>query len=740
MSHQFKLGINVENERYFRDLTVNPVINYRKIAFGNDDDGQDDPDAEPSLEEFGQVLARLAVPQTDEVRATGTHWAVYAEDQFKPTQDLTITVGARIDRDEIDSGGREPFFGANAPTAELAAYSEHVNAGLNPGAFERFFTGYENIDAFETQLAQILCEGEENYENCENGVKASVTDQEESALDKKRKAASINISNTNISPSISLGWSPWANGKTAFKLTAGRYYNNLPLDIPLRELEPAVVSIEYRASLIAEENCPDPDELPPGTPPPEVACGQVELQGSIEPRLTVLTVDRDLETPYQDEWTFKVERELWAETSVSLTYINRKFRDQIQDININLANGDLGRCLRQTAEDDPVIAPSPGITRGVCTSSFDIVGQTAQACIVDDPASWPVGCGSCSHGPYLSDPTLFCSTVGIGSAEDGECVPNESPFGSACTPGDPYCGIAFPDTVIGAGDGFVDPIVLSRFGASVANLDNCVGSFDTADIGTGDDPPCGPDDPFCNDIILLQQPDEAPDLYLQNPFWGDIFLIGNFNTIDYEAYVLELVRRQYRSWEMNASYTWSEAEGDGEDFFQELGDDPTLRNNLFGAQAYDQTHVVKLNATTITPWGVRLGSSVTWQSGLPYSLIREDFSFDTVPPVVPPGFYELSQRPRQTYVTSSGSSAGAVRNSERNDSFWNVDLKATKELRLGKGMNLQVSAEVFNVLDDGTYQIFNPSPFFQRGIQVNGVNEAQRRFGRRWQVGMKLAF
>ena len=61
---------------------------------------------------------------------------------------------------------------------------------------------------------------------------------------------------------------------------------------------------------------------------------------------------------------------------------------------------------------------------------------------------------------------------------------------------------------------------------------------------------------------------------MQNPFWGDIYLIGNYNQADYEAFVAELTRRQYRSWELQASYTWSKAKGDGEDFFQEIGDDP----------------------------------------------------------------------------------------------------------------------------------------------------------------------
>ena len=241
-------------------------------------------------------------------------------------------------------------------------------------------------------------------------------------------------------------------------------------------------------------------------------------------------------------------------------------------------------------------------------------------------------------------------------------------------------------------------------------------------------PPGGQINPA--DFVFIKRPDEVTDLYLQNPFWGDLFLIGNFNAADYEALVLEIVRRQYRSWEMNASYTYSEAKGDGEDFFQELGDDPTLRDNIRGFQSYDQTHVVKLNATTVTPWGIRLGTSVTWQSGLPYSLTTRLVSFDTLPPSTLTVGTE-GARTREPYVTG-------VRNDQRNDSFWNVDLKATKELRLGKSMNLQLSAEIFNLLDDGTYQVYNP--FFERGIQTNGINEAQRRFGRSWQVGMRLSF
>ncbi|MHC4428604.1 MAG: TonB-dependent receptor, partial [Planctomycetota bacterium] len=318
MSHQFKLGINIENERYFRNLDERTIMNYIEVSATNSDDaGEGTGDEGDSLESYGFVLARMSVPQNDDVRATGTNWALYAEDQFKPTQDLTITLGARLDREELNSGGRQAF----DPTAELAAFTDHIaiQGPTAGGEYERFFTGYEDIGAFRDQILGIICEGRSDFEACLAQNSPNITDQEETSLDTKRKARNINITNTNVSPFISLGWSPWANGKTAFKVTAGRYYNNLPLNIPLQELEPAQVTLQYRASLISEDNCPDPGDLPPDVPPPSVACGQVELQGSIEPRLTVLTVDRDLQTPYQDEFTFKVERELWAETSVSLS-------------------------------------------------------------------------------------------------------------------------------------------------------------------------------------------------------------------------------------------------------------------------------------------------------------------------------------------------------------------------------------------------------------------------------------
>jgi hypothetical protein len=614
--HQFKLGFNVENERYFRYLRRGPSITYDEVY-------------PPLGIPFAIVLTDVDVPREDDVRSTGTSWAFYAEDQFKPAGNLTLTVGARVDREELQSNGRRDVDFAG----ELDAYEDTLDYNLFPalefiGEWDDFFTGYEDIKSYRDQLVHILCEGlpANLIENCKRITEPELLVQLQNDLEVKRLAAGLEIRNTNVSPFLSVAWDPRGDGKTAIKAAAGRHYNNIPLVVPLQELEPVRTSVEYRADL---------------------QTFQTDIFGGIAPNITLRTVDDDLKTPYQDEYTLSLERELWPETSIRVTYINRKFRDQIQDRNVNVSLDDYGRCA----------------------SAF---------------FQGPASLGG------LAIPTIPSPGGGEGS---GRWIR------------DPWTGEVYEDTDPGIGDG---------------RIDDCAG-ITFFEEGT---------DPFGADSLRIQRPDGMDDLYLQSPFWGGVFEVGNLNAIDYEAIVLELLRRQYRGWEMNASYAYSEAEGDGEDFFQELANDPSLRGSARGYQSYDQRHVVKLNATTITPWGLRLGTAVTWQSGLPFSIIREGTSDDILPPSTAV-FAAPGARLRQTYPTG-------VRNDQRNKSYWNVDFKATKELHFGRKLNLQLSAEVFNALDDDTYLIYNP--FFESGQRLNGLNEAQRRFGRRWQLGVRAAF
>jgi hypothetical protein len=605
MQHQFKFGVIVENERYFREQDRRPNLNF--LSYTTLD--PDDPNATP--ERKGIAYTTFAVPQFSTARAVGTTWGLYVEDQIKPVSNLTITMGLRLDREEIDSEGRLPM---NPEGEADQFYTEVVDNGRPVfTVIPEVFTAYEDIRDFISLLSNTL-----DVSPSDLLQRLSSTSQQSFFWEQSRRNGNTNITNSNLSPFLGVAWDPWSNGKTKFAVTVRRYYDKIFLGIPLIELESATTDMAFTAYPASGDRWVVPD-------------GFAAFQSSVNPAVNISVVDRNLQTPHQDEFTFQFERELWAETSIRLTYVNRKFRDQYQDIDLNHIPGDFGRCRVANADNN----------------------TTVEAVRIGDPDYDP------AYAP---------------------------------------------------GDGIID---------------DCAGDIVIPDnVGPGEE-----EDPFARSN-RFEEPDGIPDLYLQNPGWGDIYLVGNFNQINYEAYVLELIRRQYRSWEMQASYTWSKATGDGEDFNQALGDDRSLLQDEKGYQSYDQRHVVKVNATTITPWGFRLGGAVTWNSGLPYSLLTQQLSFDSVSPLYLSFGSGNSARVRQQYKTHQ-------RNDQRNDSFWNFDLKFTKEMNLGRGLNLQVSAEVFNLLNDGTFIIYND---FSGGRQINGRNDGYFRFGRQWQVGFKMAF
>ena len=221
-----------------------------------------------------------------------------------------------------------------------------------------------------------------------------------------------------------------------------------------------------------------------------------------------------------------------------------------------------------------------------------------------------------------------------------------------------------------------------------------------------------------------------PDLYVQNPAFSSILFLSNSNFADYEAFVLTVTRRQFRNWELQGSYTWSRAEGNGEDFQQEFGNDQSLIDDEFGPQSKDQRHFVRLLATWISPIGVRLGGSVRWQSGLPFSLLEDQQAFAQTPPPLQ-GFGGNVSQVRTIFPTGS-------RNDQRNGDYWLVDMKLTREFNLGRGVSAQLSAEVFNLFNREYFRVYND--ILQQGRVLNGVPEATIDFGRRWQAGFRISF
>jgi hypothetical protein len=245
-------------------------------------------------------------------------------------------------------------------------------------------------------------------------------------------------------------------------------------------------------------------------------------------------------------------------------------------------------------------------------------------------------------------------------------------------------------------------------------LDDCVGQLAS---------------PFMN-IGNVQLPDGYLDTYVYNPGWGTIYEVGNYNTADYRALVLEFVRRQYRNWQMVASYTYSRAVGDAEDFNSFLGDDRTTLEAERGYLSYDQRHVAKINTTVVAPWSLRLGLTASWQTGLPYSLLRQAPTWDSVPPQYE-GLGTPDPRVRVRYVTRQ-------RNDQRNLSIWNFNVRVDKQFSFSRRGTIEIAAELFNLLNERTYTIFNP--FLGYGAQINGNNEAYVRTGRQLQISFRATF
>lgn len=582
--HRFNIGMNIEDVYYSYNRQQRPFSTFLPIR-GGDFPGLDTGGEQAGGQIGGQVFrdVSLITPEGafypsffDQTRsADAMRYAFWVEDSFRPMPNLSIRFGLRFSREEINSQG----YAAIDPAAEHEAFFDVFNACWdqynNSPAFKPFcriqaydvFTGYQNeIDPSRKNILKRS----ENY----------------------RTPEKFTITNNNIDPRFSISWDPWNNAKTKFYATWGRYHGDMFLLPFIAEQGPDFVTDRYEVLYDQTGG----DEI-----------GWIPATQAIRSAFSISQVDRNMRSPYNDEFTIGFERELAAETSIAVTYLNRKFKDQMQDIDIN-------------------------------------------------------------HFP---------------KDEGSDCIY------------DPNSGEGRP---IGDPDGVFD------------------------DCG-GRPVPVGVKPGGIGGLIWEQRPDGYPDLFIYNPLFNQIFQIGNYNESQYEAVQVELRRRFYKNWEMEASYVWSEATGQAEDFNQGLGDDPTTVVDEQGYLSYDQRHFVKVNGRTYLPWwgGFRLGTSLSWQSGLPYSITevtpvldaRTDFAGSA---------YQYFQN-KTVYPTRQ-------RNDQRNTSFWTIDINFQKEFTLGPTV-CSLQLDVFNLLNDDVMWV--------RGLQ-NGRLAATRRFGRRFQAAVKVNF
>ena len=305
----------------------------------------------------GPSTMRVFLPAERQVdnSAIATVAGIYLQDTFKPFPNLSLGLGLRYDREVTDSFGYSPFepaaerelfdrlqalAGAEAtqvslltgdgdPIQSLGAPSDPIFQTPNAVRPQAYYDVLEplreaalgrltrhHIEArFASQeLAKLYPEVFRDGEIDPVALRAlGITPQVQE---------SFRLTNDNLAPRLSISWDPWSSGRTKLFATWGRYYDKLFLNTIIGEEGPDTINRYYLFN--------DTDGVN-GNGTPNLGIGQILTKAP--PSAT--QVDRGLQTPFSDEFTIGFEREIAPELGFSVRFIERKYRQQLQDIDVN---------------------------------------------------------------------------------------------------------------------------------------------------------------------------------------------------------------------------------------------------------------------------------------------------------------------------------------------------------------------------------------------------------------------
>jgi hypothetical protein len=339
-SHDLKMGVVVEKENFDRTTTERPILA---------------PVVRTRLE--GPSTVRTIVPAESQVanQASSMTGGIYVQDAFKPFPNLSLGLGLRFDREATDSFGYTPFdpreqrvrfdrinslLGTEFLAGDDLTIGNNdglINEGIrgdplfntpesgpNPtllqmldplriAALKRMTRHHTEAGFLSQELAPLFPEISQGGE---------VTAAQLFALGiQPQQQEPFRLTNNNLAPRLSVAWDPLADGRTKLFATWGRYYDKLFLSTIVGEEGPDDINRYYLL---------DPGGVT-GQGVPDRQIGQVISKAP--PSAT--QVDRGLQTPWSDELTLGFERELAPELSLSLTFVSRNYRQQLQDIDVN---------------------------------------------------------------------------------------------------------------------------------------------------------------------------------------------------------------------------------------------------------------------------------------------------------------------------------------------------------------------------------------------------------------------
>ena len=341
------MGAVLEREEYENDFNVRPIVQLI-----------------PNFPNGLLLSINLASEPNARNSASGDTFGIYVQDTYRPLPNLTLGLGLRFDREATDSFGYRPI----DPQAERALYdrlralggAEFRSGGSSLGDGDGIRSGGICADPM---FVEVGCRAGDRFEILKefgrlagdiatsrltqhhfsttlvaetlkslfpDVIRVDPLTGEESIdrdLLRERGAAtfqeseSFRLTNNNLAPRLSISWDPFSDARTKVYANWSRFYDKLFLATVVPEEGPDQIIRAYNFDLdgISTQGFPNR--------------GVGSVISKAPPSAT--QVDRGLQTPFSDEFTFGFERELAPELALRVTYIDRKYRNQLQDIDIN---------------------------------------------------------------------------------------------------------------------------------------------------------------------------------------------------------------------------------------------------------------------------------------------------------------------------------------------------------------------------------------------------------------------
>jgi hypothetical protein len=230
----------------------------------------------------------------------------------------------------------------------------------------------------------------------------------------------------------------------------------------------------------------------------------------------------------------------------------------------------------------------------------------------------------------------------------------------------------------------------------------------------------------------VDRPD--PNFPVQN-----VWEIGNYGFIDYDALQFEVNKRYSHGFAFRGSYTYSKGRGNNdvgnnEIIDSQLGDD--LRLDLQdGPTSIDRPHLLSINGSYEIPktGGLLVSGIYQYRSGTPFTLTDSTLDLDRngrQNEYLPAGTYSGNGQDAFT-VDFDGGRRGA-----RGPHYSILNLRGSYRFRLPEGRRLEVFADVFNATNRANFETPSGDRRLTNFLLLRGIEEYPRTL----QLNLRYAF